>query len=239
MAHAGMKFIARLLALIGLHSMASAAPAPAGAQPPFEYQLWVADHVVLAVAMKSGERVSYRLERVLKGDANKLRFGDARLLDFDDSMWRLLGRRAVTGDSVLLLLSGPRAAPPTHHALELYLLDTSLRFTHAPDDKSVRRTLMLAEVERMLREPPFDTSRCGRVTLRGEYVLCVDILHGGTRSEGRVGRLYRYGAEMKGERKGQIVDTEPTGGGLKFIFLGNERPHLWSVSGWDLESNPR
>lgn len=234
-----MKFIARLLALIGLHSMASAAPAPAGAQPPFEYQLWVADHVVLAVALRSGERVTYRLQRVLKGDAGKLRFGEKQLLDVNDAMWRLLGKRAATGDGVLLLLHGPKPAAPMHDVLELYLLDGSSRFTHASDDASVRKTLTVAEVERMLSVPPFDTRNCGRVTLRGEYVLCTEILHGGTRSEGRVGRLYRYGVELKGERKGQIVDTEPTGGGIRFIFLGNERPHLWSVSGWDLESNPR
>ena len=234
-----MKFLARLLALIGLHSMVNAAQPPAGAQPPFEYQLWSADHVVLAVAMRSGDKVSYRLQRVLKGDAKTLRFREPQVLDVDDSTWRLLGRQAATGDSVLLMLYGPRSMLPAHTSFELYLFDSRLRFTHAPDDASVRRTLTVAEVENILRAPPFDTSRCGRVTLRGEYVLCTEILHGGTRSEGRAGRLYRYGVELKGERKGQIIDTDPTGGGLKFIFLGNERPHLWSVSGWDLESAPR
>jgi hypothetical protein len=99
--------------------------------------------------------------------------------------------------------------------------------------------MTVSDVERMLRAPPFDTRECGRVTVRDEYVLCMEILHGGTRSEGRVGRLYRHGVEMKAARKGQRIDTEPTGGGLQFIFLGDERPHLWSVSGWDLESHPR
>jgi len=133
-------------------------------------------------------------------------------------MWRLPGRQAATGDGVLLILRGPKATPPARGALELYLLDSSLRFTHAPDDASARRTLTLAEVERLLRAPPFDTRGCGRVTLRGEFVLCTEILHGGTRSEGRIGRPYRYGIELKGGRTGQIIDTEP-GGGLKFIFL--------------------
>ncbi len=232
-----MKFIARMLALIGMNTAAIAAPA--GAQPPFEYQLWAADHVVLAVALRSGENVGYRLQKVLKGSAATLKFREGQTLDVDDAMWRQLGRRAVTGDSVLMMLRGPRAAAPAHNALELYILDGSLRFTHAADDASVRKTLTAAEVERVLRAPPFDTRGCGRMTLRGEYVLCTEVLHAGTRSEGRVGRLYRYGVELKGEKKGQIIDTEPAGGGIKFIFLGNERPHLWSVSGWDLESNPR
>ena len=240
-----MKFLGRVLALIGLHTMASmasmapAAPAPAGAEPPFEYQLWAADHVVIATALRSGENVSYRLQRLLKGDPATLKFKETQMLDVDDAMWRQLGRRAPAGDSVLLLLRGPRAAPPAHSALELYLLGVKLTFIHAPDDASVRKSLNAADVERMLREPPFDTRGCGRVTLRGEYVLCTEILHGGTRSEGRIGRLYRHGVEVKGERKGQTIDTDPTGGGMKFIFLGNERPLLWTVSGWDLESNPR
>lgn len=240
-----MKFIVRLLALIGLQSAAATAQTPAGmqpsagAQPPFEYQLWAADHVVLATALRSGENVGYRLQKVLRGSAATLKFRDGQTLDVDDAMWRQLGRRAVSGDGVLLLLRGPRAAAPAHGALELYILDSGLRFTHAPDDASVRKTLRMADVERMLGAPPFDTRGCGRMTIRGEYVLCTEVLHGGTRSEGRVGRLYRYGVEVKGEKRGQIIDTEPAGGGIKFIYLGNERPHLWSVSGWDLESNPR
>jgi len=234
-----MKLIARLLALIGMHTAGTATAAPAGAQPPFEYQLWSADHVVQAIVTHSGERVNYRLQSVLKGDAGRLKFREPQILDVDDSMWRLLGRRAASGESVLLMLRGPRAPSPAHTAMELYRFDHRLRFTHAPDDVTVAKTLAVSDVERLLRAPPFDMCNCGRITLRGDYLLCVDILHGGTRSEGRVGRLYRHGVEVKGERKGQIVDTEPTGGGLRFIFLGNERPHLWTVSGWDVESNPR
>ena len=234
-----MKLLTRLLAVIGMHALPAAAQAPAAAQPPFEYQLWAANHVVSAVALRSGERVSYRVQRVLKGNAGSLRFREPQVLDIDDGMWRLLGRRAETGDSVLLLLRGAQSAQPGHGVIEYYALGSGSRFTHAPDDASVRKMLTVGDVEHLLRAPPFDTRGCGRITLRGEYLLCIDILHGGTRSEGRSGRLYRHGVEVTGGRKGQIVDTEPTGGGLKFIFLGLERPHLWSVSGWDLLSNPR
>ena len=233
-----MKFLARLLALIGLHSTTVAAPPPAGAQPPFESQLWHADHVVLAVALGSAENMNYRLQRVLKGDPNTLRLRQGQMLDIDDSTWRLLGKGAVAGDTVLMFLHGLQTVAPAHDAIEFYPLDARLRFTHAPGESSVRRTLTVDEVERILGAPPFNTRGCGRLTVRGEYVLCTEILQGGTRSEGRVGRLYRYGVEVKGVRKGQIIDTEPTGGGVKFIFLGSERPHLWSTSGWDLESNP-
>ncbi len=234
-----MKLLTRLLAMIGMHVLPAVAQTQAGAQPPFEYQLWAADHVVTAVTLRSGERVSYRVQRVLKGNAGSLRYREPQVLDIDDAMWRLLGRRAETGESALLLLRGPQAAAPAHGVLEYYVLGTGSRFMHAPDDASVRKALSVNDVERLLRAPPFDTRTCGRITLRGEYLLCVDILHGGTRSEGRSGRLYRHGVEVKGERTGQIIDTEPAGGGLKFIFLGNERPQLWSVSGWDLQSHPR
>ncbi len=234
-----MNLCGRLLALIGLHSMASAAPAPAGAQPPFEYQVWAADHVVIADSTRAGDGIRYRLNKLLKGDAHKLQSRKDATLDVDDTIWRQLGKRPVTGKRVLLLLKGPRAVPPVHAALEWYVLDARQQFVHAPDDATVRKTLLLADLENLLRRPPFDLGRCGQVTQRSDFVLCSEVLHAGTRSEGRIGRLYRYGAEMTGERKGQIIDTESTGGGTWFIFLGNERPHLWSVSGWDVESNPR
>jgi hypothetical protein len=212
-----------------------AVTACAAAQPPFEYQLWTANHVVIATALRSGENVGYRLQRVLKGNPATLKFREAQTLDVDDAMWRQLGRRAVTGDSVLLLLNGPRAMPPAHSALELDLLNAKLQFTHAQEDAGVRKTLSITDVERMLREPPFDTRSCGRITLRGEYLLCTEVLHAGTRSEGSIGRLYRHGAEIKGEQKEQAVNVDPTGGSATFIFRGNERPYLWSVSGWQMD----
>ncbi len=231
-----MKFMAPLLALIGMQTVVSAAQTPAGAQPPFEYQLWAADHVVLTVALRSSDRVSYRLERVLKGNAVTLNFREPQILDVDDTVWQRLGKRASSGERALLLLRKPDGAARTHHVLELYLLGSGSRFTHAANDASVKQSLTINEVERLLRMPPFDTRGCGRVTVQGEYVLCSEILHGGTRSEGRIGRLYRHGVAVPGTQKGQVIETEPTGGGLKFIYRGAERPHLWSVSGWDVET---
>lgn len=63
----------------------------------------------------------------------------------------------------------------------------------------------------------------------GGYELRVQVLHAGTRSEGRVGHLYRDGREVRGTRPGETV-VGPHG--TVYEFLGDERPHLWSVSGW-------
>lgn len=71
------------------------------------------------------------------------------------------------------------------------------------------------------------------VTRVGAYELRVAVLHRGTRSEGRVGRLFHGDREVRGRARGQAVEAEP--GGARFVFLGAERPHLWSVSGWQLE----
>ncbi|MCE9621757.1 MAG: hypothetical protein K8R99_05365 [Actinomycetia bacterium] len=62
----------------------------------------------------------------------------------------------------------------------------------------------------------------------GEYELRVHVLHAGTRSEGRIGRLYRRGVEVEGANVGHVVDA----GSQQFVFRGDNRPHIWSVSGW-------
>lgn len=67
----------------------------------------------------------------------------------------------------------------------------------------------------------------------GAYELRVQVLHAGTRSEGRVGRLYLDGVEITGGRPGETIVVEPEG--TRFVHLGDERPHLWSVSGWAVD----
>lgn len=54
----------------------------------------------------------------------------------------------------------------------------------------------------------------------------------GTRSEGRIGRLYATGQEVRSE-PGATISTGPDG--PEFVFLGDERPHLWSLSGWAIQ----
>ncbi len=68
----------------------------------------------------------------------------------------------------------------------------------------------------------------------GRYELRVEVLHAGTRSEGRIGRLYLDGTEVPGGEVGQVVDA----GDRRFTFLGDDRPHLWSTSGWAEEPGP-
>ncbi len=77
--------------------------------------------------------------------------------------------------------------------------------------------------------------RRGRVkvetTTIGEYELRTQVLHVRTRSEGRVGRLFRGDDEVVGA-PGDTVTPVP--GGPTFVHLGDDRPHLWSRSGWAL-----
>ena len=68
------------------------------------------------------------------------------------------------------------------------------------------------------------------VTRVGEYELRVTVLHAGTRSEGRVGRLYRSGVEVAGTQ-GDVVEAD----GVRLVHRGDERPHLWAASGWSLD----
>lgn len=77
------------------------------------------------------------------------------------------------------------------------------------------------------RRGPSETTRLG------PYELRVEVLHAGTRSEGRIGRLYEGDREIRGSRPGEtiVVDQE----GPVLVYLGDERPHLWSVSGWTLD----
>lgn len=207
-----MRLVARLLAGIGLHSVSVAGPMAVLAG-----RLWAADHVAEAEVGRSGTGLVFTLRNLLKGEPAGLPSGRGHLLPVE-------GAHGVgAGDRALVLLQGPRA-------VAVFPLDRRGRIA-VPDEG----TVAMADVERMLRQPPFDVRSCGAVTRRGEYLLCTEILHAGTRSQGRRGRLFRNGVEVRGERKGQVAESE----GVRFVYLGEERPHLWSVSGWDLETNPR
>ena len=73
----------------------------------------------------------------------------------------------------------------------------------------------------------------------GEYLLQTRILRGGTRSEGPVGRLYRGGIELPRRTPGEFLGVTTPQGVVRFTYLGEARPHLWSVSGWTDREQPR
>ncbi len=70
------------------------------------------------------------------------------------------------------------------------------------------------------------------------YRLCTAVLHAGTRSEGRIGRLFLNGEEVTGHRVGSTVDVPTASGPVRFTYLGEQRPHLWSRSGWTVAMAP-
>lgn len=202
-----LTIVARLAAGLGLQS--AAAPAL------FTEQLWLADHVVAARVVREGTRVLVLPRKVYKGDPGGLRMEGSRL--------------AVAGElpagatkEMLFLLRRQPAGAVGHSIVAAYSLDNRQRFGDAAWQ------LGLSDLEQILHQAPFDTRTCDVVTRRGDFLLCTELLHKGTRSQGRRGRLFHSGVEVRGERKGQTV------GGAQFIYAGEERPHLWSVSGWDL-----
>lgn len=73
---------------------------------------------------------------------------------------------------------------------------------------------------------------CDERVEAGPYQLCIRVLQRGTRSEGRVGRLYRQGVEVPGRTVGETIEVNTPTGPVRFVFLGDDRPHLWSRSGW-------
>lgn len=72
-----------------------------------------------------------------------------------------------------------------------------------------------------------------QVLRHGAYELRVFVRHAGTRSEGRVGRLFADGRELRAAQPGDTVTAGP--GGPTFVYLGGERTHLWSPSGWAIQ----
>jgi hypothetical protein len=73
----------------------------------------------------------------------------------------------------------------------------------------------------------------------GDYLLRTRILHAGTRSEGRIGQLFRNGAEVPGRTPGEFIDVTTPAGTVRFTYMGEARPHLWSLSGWTDRAVPR
>lgn len=73
----------------------------------------------------------------------------------------------------------------------------------------------------------------------GDYLLRTRILHAGTRSEGRIGRLFHKGIEVPGRTAGESIDVTTAAGTVRFTYMGEARPHLWSLSGWTDRAVPR
>ena len=74
-------------------------------------------------------------------------------------------------------------------------------------------------------------------TTVGSYELRVEVRHAGTRSEGRIGRLFLQGREIHGEGPGHTIVVDPASpSSPALVHVGDDRPHLWSVSGWTLEA---
>jgi hypothetical protein len=76
---------------------------------------------------------------------------------------------------------------------------------------------------------------CDEAVRAGDYLLCVRILHAGTRSEGRIGRLYRAGAPVPDIAVGGTLEVPVADGVVRFTFHGWPRPHAWSHSGWSAQ----
>ena len=63
----------------------------------------------------------------------------------------------------------------------------------------------------------------------GEWVLKIEYLLKGTRSEGQKGRLFKGGKEVKGKKKGDLLETALR----KLKHYGDERKVSWAISGWN------
>lgn len=74
--------------------------------------------------------------------------------------------------------------------------------------------------------------RADEVVEVGDVVLCITVRRRGTRSEGRVGRLFDGGRERRHDPIGTTVAGTRLPDVVAFEFLGWDRPQLWSTSGW-------
>ena len=97
----------------------------------------------------------------------------------------------------------------------------------------LRRALAVLGVGAGVRVGPAGAAG-GREEVRdaGDYQLRTRVLHAGTRSEGRVGRLFHGGVEVPGRTPGKFIEVTTAQGVVRFTCLGEARPHLWSASGW-------
>lgn len=98
----------------------------------------------------------------------------------------------------------------------------------------LRRALAVLGIGAGTRVGIADAAADAREEVReaGEYLLRTRVLRAGTRSEGRVGRLFRGGVEVAGRMPGEFIDVTTPQGVVRFTYMGEARPHLWSVSGW-------
>ena len=87
----------------------------------------------------------------------------------------------------------------------------------------LRRALAVLGIGAGTRVGIADAAADAREEVReaGEYLLRTRVLRAGTRSEGRVGRM-----------PGEFIDVTTPQGVVRFTYMGEARPHLWSVSGW-------
>ncbi len=197
----------RLLALIGFHSIA---PAVVAAQPPLEYQLWHAGHVIVVLQHGNAQHRHYQIERVLKGDMHRIVLRDGSVLDVDDSLWKLLGQVPVPGNTAVMFLTAREIMPPGHDVTGLYPLDQQNTFTYAAEDTSVRKTLNVLQLEELLARPPFNTRACVKSERVADYLLCT--------GETGQGRLYHHGMEVSGTEDGQIITANPPDTTPLFIY---------------------
>lgn len=70
-----------------------------------------------------------------------------------------------------------------------------------------------------------------------DYLLCITVLHQGTRSEGSIGRLLHNGKLKTGTYIGETITVTNQNQTIQFTWQGTERPHLWSRSGWIQEKS--
>lgn len=100
----------------------------------------------------------------------------------------------------------------------------------------------IAELGRRLRYPFPDTEKrcllCRKTLdvnhrLLDGYIFCKTILHQGTRSEGSIGRLMYNGKRFVGKTIGEEIYLNDGKNSITLIWRGDERPYLWSHSGWE------
>ena len=100
------------------------------------------------------------------------------------------------------------------------------------DEVRVRR------VRRSLVSPDLAVALAETFSLLGDPTR-TRILHAGTRSEGRIGRLFHKGVELPGRTPGESIDVTTAAANVRFTYMGEARPHLWSISGWTDRAVPR
>jgi hypothetical protein len=127
------------------------ARAPAGAQPPLEYQIAVTPRVVLADTRIEGERVSYDVRETWRQVMYQAPDEQARPVTPDLGTWKLLGYVPRAGQPVVLFLA-PRG-DGAEDARELMPV-TDGRVTYAPTDATVTRVLTLEEMKRIVMANP-------------------------------------------------------------------------------------